>query len=74
MSPPSVPLPAVAHVGSRVWSADLADHVGDRVVLGGWLHHRRALKSVLFLVLRDAFGTAQVVVEAPADRVIVESL
>jgi nondiscriminating aspartyl-tRNA synthetase len=73
--PPSpFSFPSISHVGSRVWSADLADHIGERVVLRGWLHHRRALKSVLFLVLRDASGTAQVVIETPADRAIAESL
>lgn len=60
--------------GSRVWSRDLPCHVGDWITLKGWLHHRRALKSVLFLILRDASGTAQVVVEDPADRVHAESL
>jgi len=59
---------------SRLCSRDLADHVGEHATLNGWLHHRRALKSVLFLILRDATGTAQVVVEAPADRALVESL
>ena len=59
---------------TRTWSRDLPRHIGDRITLNGWLHHRRALKSVLFLILRDASGTAQVVVEDPADRALVESL
>ncbi|HWD03575.1 MAG TPA: aspartate--tRNA(Asn) ligase [Amycolatopsis sp.] len=53
---------------SRTLTTDLAHHVGSRVRLCGWLHRRRALKSVTFLVIRDRSGTAQVVV-APAAEV-----
>ncbi|MER5355466.1 aspartate--tRNA(Asn) ligase [Kitasatospora sp. NPDC002551] len=49
---------------ARVLAADLPGHVGASVELAGWLHRRRALKSVTFLVLRDRSGLAQVV--APA--------
>jgi nondiscriminating aspartyl-tRNA synthetase len=50
----------------RVWTTDLGDHVGGRVRLAGWLHRLRRLSNVTFLVLRDARGTAQVIVEDPA--------
>jgi nondiscriminating aspartyl-tRNA synthetase len=46
---------------SRVLSADLPGHVGERVTIAGWLHRRRELKSVTFLILRDRTGLAQVV-------------
>jgi nondiscriminating aspartyl-tRNA synthetase len=46
---------------SRVLSADLPAHVGTRVTIAGWLHRRRELKSVTFLVIRDRVGLAQVV-------------
>ncbi len=46
---------------SRVLSADLPGHVGERVTIAGWLHRRRELKSVTFLILRDRAGLAQVV-------------
>jgi nondiscriminating aspartyl-tRNA synthetase len=46
---------------SRVLSADLPVHVGNRVTIAGWLHRRRELKSVTFLVGRDRAGLAQVV-------------
>ncbi|HXW45821.1 MAG TPA: aspartate--tRNA(Asn) ligase [Streptosporangiaceae bacterium] len=46
---------------SRVLSADLPAHVGSRVTVAGWLHRRRELKSVTFLVVRDRAGLAQVV-------------
>jgi nondiscriminating aspartyl-tRNA synthetase len=52
---------------SRVLSADLPAHVGERVTIAGWLHRRRELKSVTFLVIRDRTGLAQVVLPAPAE-------
>ncbi len=51
---------------SRVLSADLPAHVGERVTIAGWLHRRRELKSVTFLILRDRSGLAQVVLPAGA--------
>jgi nondiscriminating aspartyl-tRNA synthetase len=46
---------------SRVLAADLHQHVGEHVMIAGWLHRRRHLKSVTFLVVRDRSGLAQVV-------------
>ncbi|MDQ3542015.1 MAG: OB-fold nucleic acid binding domain-containing protein, partial [Chloroflexota bacterium] len=77
---PSPLLSAVRHgdedsaSGSRTWTCDLAATHGQYIMLRGWLHHRRALKSVLFLILRDATGTAQIVVEDAAARRELESL
>ena len=50
----------------RIWSSELGGHVGSRVVLAGWLHRLRQLSNVSFLILRDARGLAQVVVEDAA--------
>jgi len=58
----------------RVLSTELAGHVGETVRLAGWVHRRRLLKSVAFLILRDRAGLAQVVVSRPADRVRLERL
>lgn len=66
--------PATPSIGARVWTADLAAHAGERVLLNGWLHHTRELKRVLFLLLRDGSGIAQVVVEAPEARSLIASL
>ncbi|WP_235509559.1 aspartate--tRNA(Asn) ligase [Terrabacter sp. Soil811] len=44
---------------------------GERVTLAGWIHRRRVLASVTFLVLRDRSGLAQVVVK---DRGTVDQL
>ncbi|HEX4817729.1 MAG TPA: aspartate--tRNA(Asn) ligase [Nonomuraea sp.] len=46
---------------SRVLSAELAEHAGQRVTIAGWVHRRRRLKSVSFLVVRDRAGLCQVV-------------
>ena len=46
---------------SRVLAADLPRHVGEHVMIAGWLHRRRELKSVTFLIVRDRSGLAQVV-------------
>src|ERR1700733_12145198 len=51
---------------SRVLAADLPRHVGEHVMISGWLHRRRDLKSVTFLILRDRSGLAQVVLRDPA--------
>jgi nondiscriminating aspartyl-tRNA synthetase len=50
----------------RIWTTDVGRHVGEQICLKGWLHRLRRLGSVSFLVLRDARGTAQIIVEDPA--------
>ncbi|MBO0682652.1 MAG: aspartate--tRNA(Asn) ligase [Candidatus Dormibacteraeota bacterium] len=47
----------------RTWTTDLSHHVGEPVLLEGWLHHRRRLANRTFLLVRDARGIAQAVVE-----------
>lgn len=56
----------------RVHSVDLPAHVGARVRIAGWIHRRRLLKSVAFLIVRDATGTAQAVVTEPGLRADLE--
>ena len=69
------PVRAESHaIPGRVWTSDLPQHIGERVTVSGWLHHRRALKSVCFLILRDASGLAQIVVSDADVRSVVESL
>lgn len=45
----------------RTLSSELARHAGEPVQLAGWVHRRRLLKSVAFLILRDRSGLAQIV-------------
>jgi nondiscriminating aspartyl-tRNA synthetase len=50
----------------RILSTELAHHVGEPVTVAGWVHRRRLLKSVAFLIVRDAAGFTQVVAD-PAE-------
>ncbi|MBA3378919.1 MAG: aspartate--tRNA(Asn) ligase [Chloroflexia bacterium] len=78
MSPASFSHPPLSSASSpapvRVWTSDLPDQAGQAVTISGWLHHRRSLKSVCFLIIRDASGLAQVVVDTPGTRTMVEAL
>ncbi len=50
-----------ATLSSRIFAADLPAHIGEQVTIAGWLHRKRELKSVTFLIIRDRSGLAQVV-------------
>src|ERR671938_196903 len=54
----------------RIWSVDLAAHVGEHVAVAGWLPRLRRLSSVSFLIVRDARGLAQVVLDEACRRQI----
>ncbi len=58
----------------RILSTQLPAHVGAPVRIAGWVHRRRLLKAVAFLIVRDAAGLSQVVVTDPAVRGQVEAL
>jgi len=58
----------------RILSHQLPAHIGRTVRLAGWVHRRRLLKSVAFLILRDAHGLAQIVVTDPDTRAQLENL
>ncbi len=58
----------------RILSSQLATHIGERVTIAGWVHRRRLLKSVAFLIVRDRAGLAQVVVAGPAARDLLDTL
>ena len=49
----------------RIWTTDLHRYSGQPVRLAGWLHRLRHLSNVSFLLLRDARGVAQIVLEDP---------
>jgi nondiscriminating aspartyl-tRNA synthetase len=53
---------------SRTLAADVPRHVGEHVTIAGWLHRRRVLKSVTFLVIRDRSGLTQVVLPGDAGQ------
>jgi nondiscriminating aspartyl-tRNA synthetase len=58
----------------RILSTELARHAGETVTVAGWVHRRRLLKAVAFLIVRDAAGLTQVVVTDPAVRAQLEAL
>ncbi|MFF5217499.1 aspartate--tRNA(Asn) ligase [Micromonospora sp. NPDC000442] len=58
----------------RILSDQLTPYTGRTVRIAGWVHRRRLLKSVAFLIVRDAAGLAQVVVTDPAVRADVAAL
>ncbi|WFF00686.1 aspartate--tRNA(Asn) ligase [Micromonospora sp. WMMD964] len=58
----------------RTLSHHLPARIGETVRVAGWVHRRRLLKSVAFLIVRDATGLAQVVVTDPAVRADLEKL
>ncbi len=49
----------------RIRTTELREQIGERVRLQGWLHQFRELGQVNFLIVRDGWGTAQAVVDAP---------
>ncbi|MFI6234070.1 aspartate--tRNA(Asn) ligase [Micromonospora sp. NPDC050784] len=58
----------------RTLSQHLPARIGTTVRIAGWVHRRRLLKSVAFLIVRDATGLTQVVVTDPAVRADLEKL
>jgi nondiscriminating aspartyl-tRNA synthetase len=50
----------------RTLSSDLPQHTGERVLVQGWLHHRRELSNLTFLIVRDRTGLTQVIVDDAA--------
>jgi nondiscriminating aspartyl-tRNA synthetase len=58
----------------RVLTDELKQHIGAAVTLQGWLHKRRDLGALVFVVLRDRHGLVQVVVKDEAEQKKLEGL
>ncbi|HWS31788.1 MAG TPA: aspartate--tRNA(Asn) ligase [Actinoplanes sp.] len=58
----------------RILSTELTGRVDETVTVAGWIHRRRLLKSVAFLIIRDAEGFSQVVITDPQTREQLEQL
>ena len=57
----------------RVLVDELGEHVGERLMVMGWVHRQRRLSHVTFLIMRDRSGLGQVVITdaAQAERSLV---
>lgn len=49
----------------RTRNINLKDHVGEDVLVKGWIHTIRDLGKLMFIILRDRSGLMQIVVENP---------
>jgi nondiscriminating aspartyl-tRNA synthetase len=47
----------------RILSKELKEHVGEQVLLQGWLHKKRLLGGLTFINLRDRGGVTQIVIK-----------
>jgi nondiscriminating aspartyl-tRNA synthetase len=61
-------------VAPRTLARALPSQLGQRIRLCGWVHRRRRLAAVTFLVLRDRSGLAQVVVKGDDVRRLLDGL
>ena len=52
---------------NRILSRDIKDNIGKEVMLQGWLHKKRLLGGMVFVVLRDRGGVAQILVQDEAE-------
>jgi len=64
----------LAHSEGRTRTTGLARSAGQLVCVSGWLHRFRRLARVSFLVIRDGYGTSQVVVEDPEQIELLDRL
>lgn len=46
----------------RAWISDIANHVGEEVIIKGWLYNKRSSGKIMFPQIRDGSGIIQGVV------------
>src|SRR3970040_2268551 len=44
---------------TRIYIEDAGKHVGEEVMVWGWLHHKRSSGKIQFLMIRDGSGYIQ---------------
>src|ERR1700690_3194923 len=54
----------------RVLITDVAEHVGEKVLVKGWIHARRDHGKLIFIDLRDRSGLLQVVFWGGGDKAL----
>lgn len=58
----------------RIFTDQIAEHVGEQVRLSGWFHRLRGMGAVNFLILRDAHGLVQIIIRDEATMATVNDL
>ncbi len=58
----------------RIISTDLTKHVGKTVQTQGWLHKKRAMGALMFVVLRDRGGLVQIVVQDEKEQAKLQAM
>lgn len=58
----------------RILNHEIPSAVGQTVTVAGWIHRRRRLAAVSFLVLRDRSGLSQIVVKTPETQAQLDEL
>lgn len=59
---------------NRVLSQDLKKHIGEEILIQGWLHKKRELGGMTFILVRDRVGLVQVLVEKPEEAKKISNL
>lgn len=58
----------------RIYSTEISEHIGKETKLSGWLHRKRQMGGIAFVVIRDGKGLAQCVVEGKEALEVLENL
>ena len=61
-------------MSQRILSSALPSRVGETVTVAGWIHRRRRLAAVSFLILRDRAGLTQVILKSPETVALLDEL
>lgn len=51
----------------RILSSEVADRIGEKILIQGWLHKKRLLGGLTFINVRDRHGLTQILVEEKAE-------
>src|SRR5438046_9901333 len=58
---------------NQTYINELKNHIGEEVILKGWLYNSRSSGKLVFLQLRDGTGIVQCVVFKPNDEALFEA-